>query len=176
MISEKIADALNKQINLEYASAYTYLAMSAYFLTHNLKGFSNWMRVQAQEELTHGMKVYDFLDDRESSICFTDITAPKQSWGNPLEVFEDSLASEQEVSTSIYNIADLALSERDHATHTFLQWFISEQVEEEAAVREVIDTLKLVGLEGNGLFLLDRDLALRQPSGTEANQEDPAAG
>ena len=176
MISEKITDALNKQINMEYSSAYAYLAMSAYFLTQNLKGFAHWMRIQAQEELMHGMRIYDFLDDREGDICFGDVVAPKQSWENPLEVFEDTLASEQEVSTSIYNIADLALSERDHATHTFLQWFIAEQVEEESSVREVIDTLKLVGLEGNGLFLLDRDLALRQTSSAEAAPDDSATG
>ncbi|MDE2724098.1 MAG: ferritin, partial [Gemmatimonadota bacterium] len=95
---------------------------------------------------------------------------PKQCWDNPLEVFEDSLAQEQRVSQSIYNIADLALSERDHATHTFLQWFIAEQVEEEAIVRELIDTIKLVGIEGNGLFLLDRDLAQRQLNGTATTE------
>lgn len=168
MINAKIAAALNDQLNLEYYSAYSYLAMSAYFLTQNLNGFAHWMRVQAQEELGHGMKIYDFLDDREAEIRFQALDAPKQNWDNPLDVFEDSLAHEQKVSQSIYNIADLALSERDHATHTFLQWFIAEQVEEEAAVKELIDTLKLVGTEGNGLFLLDRDLAQRDLADEDA--------
>ena len=168
MINSKIATALNDQLNLEYYSAYSYLAMSAYFLTQNLNGFAHWMRVQAQEELGHGMKIYDFLDDREAEIRFQALAAPKQNWDNPLDVFEDSLAHEQKVSQSIYNIADLALSERDHATHTFLQWFIAEQVEEEAAVKELIDTLKLVGTEGNGLFLLDRDLAQRDLADDDA--------
>ena len=168
MINSKIATALNDQLNLEYYSAYSYLAMSAYFLTQNLNGFAHWMRVQAQEELGHGMKIYDFLDDREAEIRFQALDAPKQNWDSPLDVFEDSLAHEQKVSQSIYNIADLALSERDHATHTFLQWFIAEQVEEEAAVKELIDTLKLVGTEGNGLFLLDRDLAQRDLADEDA--------
>ena len=168
MINSKIAAALNDQLNLEYYSAYSYLAMSAYFLTQNLNGFAHWMRVQAQEELAHGMKIYDFLDDREAEIRFRALDAPKQNWDGPLDVFEDSLAHEQKVSQSIYNIADLALSERDHATHTFLQWFIEEQVEEEAAVKELIDTLKLVGAEGNGLFLLDRDLAQRDLADEDA--------
>jgi ferritin len=174
MISEKLAAALNDQINMEYYSAYSYLAMSAHFLTLNLNGFAHWMRIQVQEELTHGTKVFDFLDDREGNICLEAIEAPKQTWDNPLVVFENSLAQEQKVSQSIYNIVDLALSERDHATNNFLQWFISEQVEEEAAVKEIIDTLKLVGMEGNGLFLLDRDLAQRQLSGAETTPEDPA--
>ena len=169
MINSKIAAALNDQLNMEYHSAYSYLAMSAYFLTQNLNGFAHWMRVQAQEELAHGMKIYDFLDDREAEIRFRALDAPKQSWDSPLDVFEDSLAHEQKVSQSIYNIADLALSERDHATHTFLQWFIAEQVEEEAAVKELIDTLKLVGAEGNGLFLLDRDLARRDRADEDAD-------
>ena len=169
MINSKIAAALNDQLNLEYHSAYSYLAMSAYFLTQNLNGFAHWMRVQAQEELAHGMKIYDFLDDREAEIRFRALDAPKQNWDSPLDVFEDSLAHEQKVSQSIYNIADLALSERDHATHTFLQWFIAEQVEEEAAVKELIDTLKLVGTEGNGLFLLDRDLAQRDRADEDAD-------
>ncbi len=162
MIKTKIVAALNEQLNMEYHAAYSYLAMSAYFLTQNLNGFAHWMRVQAQEELTHGMKIYDFLDDREADIRFRAIDAPKQEWDSPLDVFEDTLAHERKVSQSIYHIAELALSERDHATHTFLQWFIAEQVEEEAAVKEVVDALKLVGLEGNGLFLLNRDLAQRQ--------------
>ena len=169
MINSKIAAALNDQLNMEYHSAYSYLAMSAYFLTQNLNGFAHWMRVQAQEELAHGMKIYDFLDDREAEIRFRALDALKQNWENPLDVFEDSLAHEQKVSQSIYNIADLALSERDHATHTFLQWFIAEQVEEEAAVKELIDTLKLVGTEGNGLFLLDRDLARRDLADEDAD-------
>jgi len=176
MIGEKVAAALNKQINMEYYSSYSYLAMSAYFLSQNLNGFAHWMRVQAQEELTHGMKIYDFIDNRDGDIRLSTIEAPKQTWDNPLKAFEDVLAHEKLVSQNIYNIADLALNERDHATHTFLQWFITEQVEEEATVKEVIDTLNLVGLEGNGLFLLDRDLAQRQLSGEETTPEDSVAG
>ena len=161
MVSDKIATALNNQINLEYHSAYSYLAMSAYFLTQNFKGFANWMRVQAQEELMHGMKIFDFLDERDSLIRFADIQMPQQTWDSPLAVFEDALANERKVSESIYDLVDLALAERDHATNNFLQWFVSEQVEEEATIHEVIDNLKRVGNDGNGLFLLDRDMGQR---------------
>ena len=161
MIKEKIVDALNAQINLEYHSSYTYLAMSKYFLEQNLNGFAHWMRIQAQEELMHGMKVFDFIDERDGIIDFTDIKKPRQAWDGPLDVFQDALNNEQAVSESIYNIVDLCLTERDHATHTFLQWFVAEQVEEEATIRQVIDDLKLIDNDGNGLFLLDRDLGQR---------------
>lgn len=161
MIHEKINQALNDQINLEYASAYVYLAMSAHFLAQNLNGFAHWLRIQAQEELLHGMKIYDFLDSRDGVIRLSEIPAPKQHWDGPLSVFEDALASEKHVSASIYNLVDLTLKEHDHATGNFLQWFVSEQVEEEAAATKILDTLKLVGADGNGLFLIDRDLQQR---------------
>jgi len=162
MIKEKILDLLNEQINLEYHSSYSYLAMSKYFLEHNLNGFANWMRIQAQEELIHGMKVFDFIDERDGKIQFADIKQPREEWDGPLEVFKDALANEKLVSEKIYDLVDISLSERDHATNTFLQWFVSEQVEEEATIKEVIDNLKLVGNDGNGLFLLDRDLGQRK--------------
>jgi len=168
MISEKMVAALSNQINLEYRAAYSYLAMSSYFLSRNFKGFANWMRVQAQEELVHGTKIFDFVDERDAQVQFADIQTPPQTWDNPLSVFENALANERKVSESIYDLVDLSLSERDHATNTFLQWFVSEQVEEEATIKEVIDNLKLVGNDGNGLFLLDRDLGQRTLAGTES--------
>ena len=161
MIKDNILTSLNAQINLEYHSSYSYLAMSKYFLEQNLNGFANWMRVQAQEELVHGMKIFDFVNERDGSIQFSDIKKPRQHWDSPLNAFEDALDNEKIVSESIYNIVDLSLSERDHATNAFLQWFVSEQVEEESLIKEVIDNLKLVGNDGNGLFLLDRDLSQR---------------
>ena len=175
MINEKINKALNAQINMEYASAYEYLAMSAHFLDLNLNGFAQWMRVQAQEELIHGMKIYDFLDEREGKIELTEIPTPQGTWENPLAVFEDALKNEKAVSKSIYKIVDLALEERDHATNTFMQWFVSEQVEEEASVTRVIDNLKLVGNEGNGLFLLDRDMGEREPRSPDSISEPPTS-
>lgn len=170
MIKDKIVDSLNAQINLEYHSSYTYLAMSKYFLEQNLNGFAIWMRVQAQEELMHAMKIFDFINERDGIIIFSDIKKPRQEWDTPLNAFEDALQNEQAVSESIYDLVDLSLSERDHATNTFLQWFVSEQVEEESTIKEVIDTLKLVGNDGNGLFLLDRDLGQRMFAATD---QDP---
>ncbi len=164
MISDKITSALNQQINLEYASAYTYLSMSSFFLAQNLHGFAHWLRIQAQEELLHGMKIYDFVSERDGVVQLSAIPAPPTKWGGPLAVFHDARENEKQVSESIYNLVDLSLKERDHATNNFLQWFVSEQVEEEAGVNKVIDTLKLVGTDGNGLFLIDRDLSQRVPS------------
>lgn len=161
MIKDNILTSLNAQINLEYHSSYSYLAMSKYFLEQNLNGFASWMRVQAQEELVHGMKIFDFVNERDGTIQFSDIKKPRQQWDTPLNAFEDALENEKIVSESIYDIVDLSLSERDHATNAFLQWFVSEQVEEESLIKEVIDNLKLVGNDGNGLFLLDRDLGQR---------------
>jgi len=161
MIKDKILQSLNAQINLEYHSSYSYLAMSKYFLEQNLNGFASWMRVQAQEELIHAMKIFDFINERDGTIQFADIKQPRQQWDTPLDAFEDALTNEKSVSESIYDIVDLSLSERDHATNAFLQWFVSEQVEEESLIKEVIDNLKLVGNDGNGLFLLDRDLGQR---------------
>lgn len=103
MIKENILDLLNEQINLEYHSSYSYLAMSKYFLENNLNGFATWMRVQAQEELVHGMKIFDFIDERDGNIQFSDIEKPRQEWENPLDVFEDALANEKLVSEKIYD-------------------------------------------------------------------------
>ncbi len=161
MIRENMQDALNEQINHEFYSAYVYTAMSAYFSSKNLNGFANWMRVQAQEELQHAMRVYDFLVDRDGEIELQDIKCPPKSWDSPLAAFQKAKENETELSARINDLVDLSLEVRDHATNTFLQWFVSEQVEEEAAVNEIIDTLKLVGDDGNGLFLVDRDLAQR---------------
>ncbi|MDA0709666.1 MAG: ferritin [bacterium] len=161
MIKTNILTALNAQINMEYHSSYSYLAMSKFFLEQNLNGFATWMRVQAQEELAHGMRIFDFVNERDGSIHFGEIQQPRQEWASAQEAFEEALANERNVSESIYALIDLALSERDHATNAFLQWFVSEQVEEESSIKEVIDTLKLVGKDGNGVFILDRDLAQR---------------
>ncbi len=175
MVKDNILKKLNAQINLEYHSSYSYLAMSKYFLEQNLNGFAIWMRVQAQEELIHGMKIFDFLNERDGAIQFSDIQQPRQTWDTPLDVFEDALANEKIVSESIYDIVDLSLSERDHATNAFLQWFVSEQVEEESLIKGVIDNLKLVGNDGNGLFLLDRDLGQRSFVSTDTPEATDTA-
>lgn len=170
MISGKIQDALNNQINAEFGAAYIYLSMSAYFTSVNLNGFAVWMRAQAQEEMGHAMRIYDFINDREGEIQLKAVDAPTAKWDSPLAAFEAAYAHEQKVTGMIYDIVDLSLKERDHATNSFLQWFVNEQVEEEATASDIVNKLKLVGDDNNGLFLLDRDLGTRG-AGDGASEE-----
>jgi ferritin len=162
MLSKKIEDALNSQINAELYSSYLYLSMSAYFTSISLGGFANWMKQQAQEELFHAMKMYDFLGERGGRIILQAIDQPQTEWTSANDAFSNVLAHEQKVTSLIYNLVDMALDERDHATHIFLQWFVSEQVEEEASAGEIVDKLKLIGTDANGLFMLDNELGQRQ--------------
>lgn len=161
MLSKKIQDTINTQINAETYSAYLYLSMSAYFESINLKGFANWMRVQAQEELVHAMKFYDYVNERGGRIILRLVEGPPSEWNSPLAVLEHTHRHEQKVTSMIYNLVNLAIEERDHTTHSFLQWFISEQMEEEASANEILQKLKLLGDAPGGLFILDRDLATR---------------
>ena len=161
MISEKMQKALNEQINWELYSAYLYLSMSSHFLSANLGGFANWMRVQAQEELFHAIKFYDFVHQRGGKSLLQPVKAPPSDWNAPLAAFEAVLKHEQHVSKRINDLASMAVKEKDHATSIFLQWFVTEQVEEEASVIEVVQKLKLIGDAGGGLFMLDRELAQR---------------
>jgi ferritin len=161
MVNVKIQEALNKQLNAELYSSYLYLSMCAYFESINLKGFANWMRIQAQEELMHAMKFYDYIDERGGRVTLTKIDGPPTQWETPRAVFEHVYQHEQKVTGLINTLVDLALSESDHATNNFLQWFVAEQVEEEASADEVIQKLKIVGDQGGGLFMLDRELGQR---------------
>jgi ferritin len=161
MLSEKMQEALNKQLNAELYSAYLYLSMAAYYYSINLNGFANWMKVQNQEETMHAMKFYQFINDRGGMIWLDAIAQPPTTWSTPLEVFEETLKHEEKVTGLINNLVDLAMTERDHATNAFLQWFITEQVEEEASANEVIQTLKLAGNDPHALFMLDRELGTR---------------
>ena len=169
MIKENVQAALNEQLNSELYASYYYLSMSAYFHAANLTGFASWMRAQSQEELMHAMKIYDFINDREGEVALTTIAAPKRRWDDSLAAFEDAYQHEKAVTAQIYDLVDLSVSERDHATNTFLQWFVTEQVEEEATASDIVNKLKLVGNDGNGLFILDRDLGARGP---ETEEED----
>jgi len=161
MIGEKIQEAFNRQINAELYSSYMYLSMSAYFESMNLKGLANWMRVQAQEELVHAMKFYDFILERGGKVHLLPVEEPPTTWNSPLHAFEDSYLHEQKVTGMINNLVDLAIAERDHASNSFLQWFIDEQVEEESSADNVVQQLKLAGDQGSGLFMIDRELATR---------------
>lgn len=161
MFSEKMQKALNEQINAEYYSSYLYLSMSAYFQSISLCGFANWMRVQAQEELMHGMKFYDFINERGGRVTLAQIDGPETIWDSPIAAFENVLKHEQEVTRLINNLVNLANEEKDHATNIFLQWFVTEQVEEESTAADVLHKLNLTHGEGSGLFMMDREMAQR---------------
>lgn len=161
MIKTSIQKAINDQINHEAFSAYLYYSMSAYFESRGLKGFASWMKIQAMEELFHTSKFFAFLAERGGRVELGAIEGPKTEWEGPLEVFEAAYEHEVGVTNRIHKIMDLALKESDHATANFLQWFVAEQVEEEATAEEVISKLKLVGKSDGGLFFLDNELATR---------------
>jgi ferritin len=173
MLSKKMQDALNVQINAELFSAYMYLAMTAYFEAENLRGFANWMRVQASEEMTHAMKFYDFINERNGRVILGPIQGPPSEWHSPLDVFEGAYEHEQEVTGMINRLMDLSTQESDHATQSFLKWFVDEQVEEESNAYNVIQDLKRVAESAHGLFMLDRELGQRQD---EAEGEAEAEG
>ncbi|MFP4369416.1 MAG: ferritin [Candidatus Kapaibacterium sp.] len=161
MIKEIIQEAINRQIVREMYSSNLYLAMAAYYASINLNGFANWMHVQAEEETQHALKFYDYLIDRGGQVKIGRIEAPPSQWDSPLHAFQNALEHEQKVTQWIYELADLAIDERDHATSSLLQWFIDEQVEEEATTGEMVDRLKLAGDSKGGLFMLDNELKQR---------------
>jgi ferritin len=171
MLSEKMQEAINGQLNAELYSSYLYLSMNAYFKSINLDGFANWMNYQAQEELTHAMKFYDFINQRGGRVNLLQIEAPPAQWNSPQAVFEATLEHEQKVTGLINELVELALSEHDHASNIFLQWFVSEQVEEEENVTGVLEQLKLMGEAKGGLFMIDRELAKRSPGNTSGASE-----
>jgi ferritin len=161
MIKETIQAAINRQISMEFASAQAYLAMAAYFEDRNLTGFAHWYRVQAGEEIGHAMKFFNYLTDRNGRALLSGLPEPQNEFGSPLDAAQAALGHEQKVTASITAIYELAGREGDPATQSFLQWFLDEQVEEEKNADEIIQHLKLVGNEGVGLYLLDRQLATR---------------
>ena len=161
MISDKIIDALNHQLNSELFSSYKYLAMAAYLENENLSGFSHWMKVQSQEEYGHAMKFYGYILQVSAKVKLQRIEAAKGSWKSVKDVFEETLKHEQEVTKSIYDIVDLTAAEKDHATNIFLHWFVNEQVEEESTAGKILEKIKLVGDAKSGLFLLDREMGMR---------------
>lgn len=161
MIKAKVAEAINNQINEEFYSAFLYLSMRSYFENVNLDGFANWMNIQFQEEQSHAMKFFDYLNERGGSVDLKDINKPKAEWSSIIEVFEDTLEHERSITDKINNLMDIALSESDHATMSFLKWYIDEQVEEEYTVEGILNQLKLIKGEGHGLLMIDRELSAR---------------
>ncbi|MEM9941463.1 MAG: ferritin [Planctomycetota bacterium] len=162
MLTSKIQSALNKQLNEEMHSAYVYLAMAAEADKMGLPGFTNWFKMQYKEELSHADRFFNFILERDGEVFLDTIAKPEISVESPLSLFEKALDHEKHITSCIFKIKDLAKEESDHATDVFLEWFVSEQVEEEANTRGVIDQLKMVKDNANGLFLIDRELAGRK--------------
>ncbi|MFX0133616.1 MAG: ferritin [Candidatus Hodarchaeota archaeon] len=161
MIKENVEEALNRQVNRELYSSYLYLSMAAYFESINLKGFANWMRVQFQEENFHAMKMFDYVIGRGGRAKLLSIEAPPMDWDSPLKIFEHTYEHEKKVTGLINNLVKLASSEEDYATYNMLQWYVKEQVEEEASANEILEKLKMVGNDKNALLTLDREFAQR---------------
>jgi len=161
MLKKRLEKVINDQVNFEIYSSYLYLSMSSWFTSKNLVGFATWMRVQAQEELIHAMKFFNYVNERGGRAILTQIKGPETEWKSPLAVFEDAYKHEIMVSAKICNIADIALEEKEHMTHNMIQWFVNEQVEEEASAKGVVDKLKLVKDNPGGLFMLDNELGQR---------------
>lgn len=161
MIKKAVEVALNEQINAEFHSAYLYLSMSAYFNSVGLAGYANWMRIQYQEELAHATRFFDYLNERGGIVKLSPIAEVKVAFSGIVNVFEETLVHEQLVTSLIDKLMDVATKESDHATKSFLQWFVDEQVEEEANVGQILNNLKLIKGEGQGLLMMDREMQTR---------------
>ena len=161
MLSKRLQAALNEQIVRELESAYVYLSMCAYFEAQNLRGMAHWMRLQAQEELKHAMKIFDFVNDRGGRVELGAIAKPPVDFKSPLDAFQEALAHEQKITECINDLYDLADDEDDYPTEVMLHWFIDEQVEEEKSASEIVEQLKLIGESGAGLLILDQKLGQR---------------
>lgn len=161
MLTAKMQEALNAQINAEYYSSYLYLSMAAYCDSINLKGFAHWFEIQSQEEMVHVMKFFHHVIDRKGTVELRPIEGPPKTWDSALAVFEAAYKHEQHVTSLINKLMGMALADNDHATSTLLQWFISEQVEEEATVDAIVQQLKLADGAPAALFMLDRELGAR---------------
>jgi ferritin len=161
MFSPVVQDKMNQQIMHEMYSAYMYLSMSAHCESANLPGFARWLRMQAEEEMEHAMKFYDFIHERNGKVVLFAIDQPPSEFGTPREIFEQVYAHEQKVTGLINSIYELSVKENDYPSQIFLHWFIEEQVEEESNSSQILETLKMISDSANGLFMLDRQLGKR---------------
>ncbi len=161
MLKKEITDALNEQINKEIYSAFLYMSMSAYTNELVLKGFANWFMVQYHEEMYHAMKLYEYVQSQGESVVLKTVEAPPAGFTSPLDAFEKTLAHEQVVTQSINDLMDLAIEHRDHATKIFLEWYVTEQVEEEDTASDMISQLQMIGDDPHALLMMDRELAAR---------------
>lgn len=164
MISANITRALNDQITNELNSSYTYLAMSAHFAARNLNGFAHWFRVQYEEERGHALRIFDHILERGGAVALSVVTQPAGNWDAPLDAFTEARDEERRVAQSIDELIDLAAGEKDHATRILLDWFVTEQVEEERITTEILDQLQMVGDSRIGLFMIDERLKDRVPA------------
>jgi ferritin len=161
MIKKAVVDALNEQINAEFHSAYLYLSMSSYFQSVGLAGYANWMRIQYQEELAHATRFFDYVTERGGRVKLAPIGEVEIDFSGVVDVFEKTLVHEQKVTDLINKLMDIAIRESDHACKSFLQWFVDEQVEEEANVEQILNNLRLINGEGQGLLMMDREMQTR---------------
>ena len=161
MIDQKIQDAMNDQLNWEMFSAYLYLSMAAYFEDSGMSGSATWMNSQAQEEMVHAMKMNNYLIERGGRVKLAAINEPRFEWDSPVDVLKDTLEHEQEVTKRIHKIVDLAIELKDHATNQFLQWFVEEQVEEEATAEDMLKKMELMKDAPGGMYLLDQEMGTR---------------
>lgn len=168
MLSASIQGAINDQINHEFSSAYVYLAMSGFFERRSLPGFARWARIQSQEEVMHGLKLFDYMNDRGGTVVLQSVAKPVNDYESPLAVFEAALQQEQQVTQLIHKLYAFVTEERDYATQVALEWFIAEQVEEEKVGSEIVDQLRMVGDNQTGLLILDRELGQRSLVESEA--------
>lgn len=160
-LNVKVEEVLNKQINAEFWSAYLYLSMSAYYQTLGLKGFSSWMKVQYREELSHANKIFDYINERGGRVTLEPIAEVDTDWDGILDTFLNTYEHECKVTEMINNCVEVAMEVKDHATVNMLQWFVNEQVEEEATALEIVEQLKLVGDSGQAIYMMDKEFAGR---------------
>ena len=172
MLSQRMQDALNQQIEREFYSSFVYLAMSAHFEHGNLPGLARWMRLQASEEHGHAMKIFDHILDRGGRVAMPAIAMPPAKFDSTLSVFEQALLHERAVTRSIHDLYELAVQERDYPARVFLDWFVNEQVEEEKSAELVVEQLKMIGDDQPALLLLDRELGQRQPDSDEGEGKE----
>ncbi len=161
MMKEKLQNAINTQIKKEFNSAYLYLAMSAYCESKNLHGFASWLKVQYNEETEHAMKLLNYLGERGAKVSLKSLDAPANDFGTPVEIFEAVLTHEVMITESINKLYETALEEKDYAAQIFLQWYINEQVEEEANAGAVLERLKVIGDKGSSILYIDKELGKR---------------
>jgi len=161
MLAPKMEDALNEQLNREMYSAYLYMAMSSHCSNKGLKGFANWFMVQYHEEMFHAMKIYEYINLQGGKAVLKALQQPPSTFVSPLEMYTKTLEHEQFITRSINDLMELAMAQKDHASQIFLQWYVTEQVEEESNDNEIIAQLVIIRDDPNGLMMLDRELAGR---------------